>query len=409
MLDSDYADFMANNNIQGIENIEFEFTSCKDESLYFKGKLNGIRNKTAAQQRIGYTFDFTSDQVRKNEGTFVTERYKNLAPEDVCRDIIEEKLEGEIDDEFFNGAGLPMNFLGSRKRPTDIIKYVITHGVTQNSEVIESEDGSQRKGEVKGTTGYLCWQTLEEGGRYRMASVDDIKGGKGGKDSGEFISQTEQNELTLEASAQSIITYEFKELGDFQARLRSGAFKSKNIFMDLDKGVYTEDKMEAEEMMTDKQKEALKESGAVETRTNVNVVQSQLYEPGCEGAQPDQWDQTKRNSSQNQVNQNTFDDQTGQLTLSPQFEMRAGDTITVKIPKVVSEGEGGYEEKTTGRYICKQVAHHMHSNGAAYTKVGTVRTTIQQEDFSSTLATAEGARAVGRAAGERILSQLSQL
>ena len=30
------------------------------------------------------------------------------------------------------GQGKPMSFLGSRKKPLDVVKYVLTHGVATN-------------------------------------------------------------------------------------------------------------------------------------------------------------------------------------------------------------------------------------------------------------------------------------
>ena len=104
IMDSDYANFTAPNEnndqkgIEGVEPIKFEFTNANDETLEFEGALNGLRNKTIWQQNIMYTFDFTATELRKNEGTFITKKVDNERPEDVLRKLIEEKLEGEIDE-----------------------------------------------------------------------------------------------------------------------------------------------------------------------------------------------------------------------------------------------------------------------------------------------------------------------
>ena len=382
LQDSDSVNFIANHNIQGVEDIEFSFTSAKDETLEFKGKLNAIRNKTSAQQKIIYVFDFTAEELRKNEGCFVTQRYKNLTPGEVCQDLIEEKLEGEIDDEFFQGDGRPVNFLGTNKRPTAVIKWVIQNGVTNSTSEVTGAEDAQKKGEAKGTSGYLCWQTLDG---YRMMPIDKIKAGQGGNDAGQFVRQLQQHGLSLEESCNSIIDYEFKELGDFQAKLRSGAFKTKNIFLNIDTGQYFELLMEAEDQMTEKDKEALKDIPW--TTTTSTILESELYELLCKKANDvDYWDPERLSLAQNTVNQNTFDDQTGSFTLPAQFTMRAGDTFTAKIPNVETEKGAGYDEKVTGRYICKGIGHHIFlSDGqpAAYTKVTTVRTTVQQDDATS--------------------------
>ena len=140
LLDSDGADFIAKNNIEGSEEFEFDFTNANGEQLQFKGVLNGLRNKAVKNQTNMYTFDFTSEQVRKNEEQFVTKRFKNKTPKDVVEEMIK-LLGGETDK--IEGDGLPMSFVGSRKRPTDIIKYALTHGVTQDSS--SSEKGKNQK------------------------------------------------------------------------------------------------------------------------------------------------------------------------------------------------------------------------------------------------------------------------
>ena len=400
LLDSDSVNFIANHDIQGVEDIEFEFTSAKDEVLEFKGKLNGVRNKTSAQGKIIYAIDFTAEQLRKNEGSLVTQRYKNQTPGEVCQDLIEEKLEGEIDTAFFDGEGLPMNFLGCNKRPTECIKYAITKGVPNNNSEVTGAEKDEKKGEAKGTSGYLCWQTLDG---YRMMSIDKIKAGNGGNNAGEFIRRLQQHGLSLEESVNSIIDYEFKELGDFQAKLRSGAFKTKNVFINIDTGQYQELLMEADNQMTWKDKEQLDHIPF--TVVTSTILESEIYELMCEKANDvDYWDPERKSLAQNAVNQNTFDDQTGSFTLAPQFTMRAGDTFDAKIPNVEVEKGPGYDEKTTGRYICKGVSHHIFFDAqpAGYTKITTVRTTVQQDDASSRAT----ASATGRGIGQNILNRI---
>ena len=53
---------------------------------------------------------------------------------------------GKIDK--FEGEGKPMSFIGARKRPIDVIKRVLTHGVTTKSS--STEEGKTREETVKG-------------------------------------------------------------------------------------------------------------------------------------------------------------------------------------------------------------------------------------------------------------------
>ena len=138
--------------------------------------------------------------------------------------------------------------------------------------------------------------------------------------------------------------------------------------------------------MTKKQKKALPIQDAV-TRYFSKPISNQKFMPpqACTPSQPFTGDQSRKYLNQNAGRQNTFSDQTGEITLYPQFDFRAGDSFECKISKVKDEkSEGGYDKKHSGRYIIQQVGHHFFQSGKAYTKIKTIRSTIQQDDASST-------------------------
>ncbi|QIN97066.1 hypothetical protein [Synechococcus phage S-H34] len=371
LLDTDGSDFISKYEIEGSEEIEFDFTNANDEQLTFKGVLNGLRNKAVKNQTNMYTFDFTSEQVRKNEEKFVTKRFKNKEPKAVIEEMIE-LLGGETDK--VEGDGLPMSFLGSRKRPTDIIKYALTHGVTQESS--SSEKGKSREEKTEGTTGFACWQTLDG---YRFNSIDKILKGEGGNDVGSFTHQMQNHGVSMKEAMASIVDYDFKEIGDIQSKMRSGAFRNVVISFDIDKGLYKEFEYADEKNMTEKQKKAVTKP----TRYMWKPYSNERFENQCTKAKDNEHDQSRRYLAQNNVRQNTFADQFGNFTLPPSFKIRAGDYFEAKIPKVESEGEGGYNDKHSGRYVIKQVGHHIMNDGHAYTRVQTIRSTTQQDDSSS--------------------------
>ena len=156
IVDSDGAGFIEENNIEFIETIKFSFTNANQEVLEFEGVLNGLRNEVINGSLKLYTIDFTSKAVRKNEQTFVTNSYKETNPEEIVREMID-KVDGTLNT---SARGKQMNYIGSRKRPIDIIKYVLTHGLTQETEATLKEDSKEE--EAKGTTGFLCWETVDE-------------------------------------------------------------------------------------------------------------------------------------------------------------------------------------------------------------------------------------------------------
>ena len=95
LLETDSAKFIEKYKIEGNEKFECEFETGKD-SYKFDGYLNGLRNKANNMQFTTYTFDFTTEEVRKNEQEFITKAYKEKNPKDIVQDMID-KMGGKQD------------------------------------------------------------------------------------------------------------------------------------------------------------------------------------------------------------------------------------------------------------------------------------------------------------------------
>ena len=221
--------------------------------MNFSGYLNGLRDKVQDTSHVMYTFDFTTEQVQKNEGEFVTKRFNEQKPEDIITEMVERITGGPHSEMDISAAqGEPMSFLGSRRRPTDIIGYILKHAVmTSGAQHRLLTIRRSKLEQSSGSTGALFWQTLDG---FRFVAIDDVLAGKGGKNAGTFTHQLQNNGLSLEHAMTSVVSYDFEELGDMQTKMRSGAFRSVNISFDLDKGLYKEVEYNGEDKMTEKQK-----------------------------------------------------------------------------------------------------------------------------------------------------------
>ena len=375
IMDSSHAGFIEENQIEFIEDFEFNFTNAEGESIEFKGILNGLRNEVAKQQMKMYTMDFTSKPVRKNEQEFVVKRFKDEQPKNIVSEMIE-LIEGKEDK--VTGSGEPMNFIGNRRRPTDIIKYVCTHGVDKGnvSDPNDSTPEPQEK-KIKGTTGYLCWETIDG---YRFAPVKDILKGSAGNQTKEYEYKMQNVGESLSEAMTAIQTFEFRQIGDYQSHQRGGAFRNKLISYDMDTGLYTE--------FEQKDKEETSQKMASETekpsRFFCKPFQNEKFENEGTKAQKNKYDQSRKYLSQNAVSQNNAPDSLGFFSVPLAPTIRAGDLFQCKIYKVTSEGgSAGYDRKQSGKYVVKQVGHHFGADGKAYTRLNTMRSTKQQNDASS--------------------------
>lgn len=381
IADSDGASFVSQYKIEGNEPFAFTFTNALGEELAFKGYLNGLRSKSVQNQNNLFTFDFTTEQVQLNESQFVTKRFNEVPPEDLVKEMLE-RVAGEGDHsqlDIFAAEGEPISFVGSRKRPLDVVGFCMTHSVMLSGQKSDVTDNKKAQTEESvGSTGALCWQTLDG---YRFVSIDDLLAGKGGNDTGTYEHRLANccSRKGFEDQMKTVVSYEFDEMGDMQTKMRSGAFRSVNISMDLDKGLYKEIEYVDKSNMTPKQETQLKGP----TRYTVRPFMNEKHQGKFDRAEANQWDKSRKTLAQNNARQNTFSDQHGTFTLPPSFTIRAGDTFDVLIPKVESENGGGYNEKHSGKYIVKQVGHHILSDGRAYTKIKTIRATNQQSDSDS--------------------------
>ena len=164
ICETDFAGFIEKNQIEGTEKFQFQ---CKSEGseYMFEGYLNGLRNKENDQQLTFYTFDFTTEEMKKNEQTFITKPYKKKQPKEIIEEMIKE-MDGKP--EKIQGSGKPMTFLSSRKRPWEVIKFVLKHGVPQDVTATEG-DKEKRDEETKGVGGFFCWRTADG---FRFESIE---------------------------------------------------------------------------------------------------------------------------------------------------------------------------------------------------------------------------------------------
>ena len=371
LMETDSAKFIEDYKIEGVEKFECEFETGKD-SYKFEGYLNGLRNKANEQQFTMYTFDFTTEEVRKNEETFIVKAYRDKQPKDIVQEMIE-KMGGKQDK--VDGSGMPMTMLPCNKRPYDVIKYVLRHGVTQDANASEG-DAEKTQETAKGNGGFMCWATADG---FRFNTIEKVMKGEAGGDAGEFKSQMMNKGQGLSEMMKSIVAYDFQIMGDFQAKLRSGAFVSKMFSFDLDKLHYKEYMYDNSDKASQKMQEFI--DSETPTRMFSVAFSNERFMNECSKAQSQKYDLRKKFTMQSPGGENTSDDAQGAITLYPACKIRAGDSITLKINKI---NDNQYDKKTSGKYICSEVAHHFNTNDArAFTRVSVIRATDQQDDSSS--------------------------
>lgn len=381
IIDSDSLGFIEKNDIEFIEEIKFSFKNGEGKELIFEGYMNGLRDEITKNQKKIYVIDFTSKSVRENEMVFINKAFTNQAPETIVREMVKKLSPDEQTIDYGSGGnsneGEKLTWVAGNRKPLEVIKYVVNHGVKGSAEY---EGGEREDGKTSGTTGYLFWETLDG---YRFCTMDDLVNDELYDTHDDFQTRiANQSDSSFQQEMKGILNYEFPKMGDYFEKLRSGAFSSNLISFNMDTGILTNFKYEADDkVVTEKQKKYVKGF----TRNLMRFHTNEKFEKSCKKAQSDTGDQSRKFLSQTITRQNTFCDTQGRITLPPQYQMRAGDHINIKIAniKLSDQDESKYSKKHSGKYLISQVGHHIFRDGRSYTKLAVIRTTTQQNEYTT--------------------------
>jgi hypothetical protein len=372
IMDSDSQNFIGKNNIEFVEDLSFTFVDCNENEFKFEGHMNGLRNEVTKNQVKLYTIDFTSKAVRKNEMLSVNKAFRDVTPEEIIKEMIEKRLGGEITTGQNSNNGHPMTWVAGNRKPIDVIRYVLNHGVATDG----NPQYNENQGTSSGSSGFLCWETLEG---YRFCSMDNLlKEGNFNethKDYANYIANTGGGK---DIKSKTIMAYDFPKVGDYFEKLRSGAVKSRHVSFDMDTGIMTNFKYDA---TTNEVTQKLLDLTEDATRTIVKMFANEKFKKDCQKEVRDTGDQSRMYLSQTIAKQNTFSDTHGRITLPARYDIRAGDLIDIKIYKLKYESTDEQpQEKHSGIYMISQVGNHFFRNGYSYTKLALIRTNIQQDE-----------------------------
>ncbi len=375
IADGDSAGLIKNSNLEFVEKFTFKCKNALEEVLEFDGYLNGLRNEQTNQRKKLYTIDFVSKSVRRNScSQRITKSYSGETPSDIA-DEMTEILKSEVSGAGKSGEGIFMT--GGNRTPLDIMKFVCNNGVaTEEAKLSDKKNSTEQ--EVTGSSGFFYWETLDG---YRFASIKEVSEGKSFNEFTDYYLRMGRTSKSMDDMMNSVMDYEFPKISDFQNKLESGSLKSLLTSLDMDTGKYLEIIYTATDGMTEKQKKLALECDP--QRVFNRVYMNEDRNNKCEKAKSNEFDKSRKSLQLNSSAQHTFSDQHGKFTLPPRYSMRAGDLFEVKIASTTLENMTEFEEKHSGKYIIKQVGHHMFINGQSYTKIATIRNNKQQNDQTS--------------------------
>lgn len=375
IMDNDGVSFIEKNKIEFIEEISFTFENADGHEIKFEGFMNGLRNEMTSNQIKTYVIDFTSKSVRKNEMTFINRAFRDMTPEEIIRPMVENKLDSKLITGKNHNDGEKMTWVAGNRKPIDIIRYVLNHGI--------SVDGNPqydvKESKSTGTSGFLCWETLDG---YRFSTMHNLfEEGNFADTHKKYSTYLANTAAPKEVKTKTIMIYDFPQVGNYFEKLRSGAIKSNHVSFDMDTGIMNNFTYEASD--NDVTKKIL-DSTENTTRTIVKMFTNQKFKNSCEKEQVDKADQSRKYLSQTISRQNTFNDTHGRITLPAQYNIRAGDMIDITIHKIQYNNTSKEpQKKHSGKYLISQVGHHFFRDGYSYTKLALIRDNKRQDEGTS--------------------------
>jgi len=387
---------MGNLPIQGRERISIKVktpSSGKKYKFYtFDMTVYSIGGRSTNGKIQVYTLELISFEGLVNEGVRIGKVLKGSSDE-MVKDIVKNILKSnkKVTTE---KAKFPQKYLPTLKRPFDFIAHLARCSVSQSASgsikakpgggvTSPSSSGSDLKinsttKKLAGTAGYLFFETYDG---YVFKSVDalcDVDGNFGGKPPTITYTYALSNVSSSDAENPfKIIQYNFTNEIDIMKQMRRGTYSTLCIFFDINSMDYSEyvysvqdtyDQM-AHLGSADKVPKGQKELSRTPTRVMSQMINHELFhdgiEPGITNAEhPDRY---KYHLAQANARYTIAANQTLNIIVPPNLNIRAGDKLNIKIPNMTNTSlreEKPWDDEHSGFYLIKDISYNFVVKGS---------------------------------------------
>jgi hypothetical protein len=339
------------------------FTDPKDY-LY----VSSITNVFSETVRETFVLNLVSREAITNETTRVGRKYPRSSTIDVsARDIITNYLKSEKIDTIDKTSN-PYGFIGNLRKPFTVLVWLASKSVPEIS------------GDA--TAGFLFYQTKDG---FNFRSIDKLNEQK----VKQIYTYTDVNQSGIERDNDNLILqYSTNKNQNLLEKLRLGTYSSYRIFYNPltfeftppQKGLF---KLENYVSKTKNLGEELQLPN-ITNNSNLSLgdIPSRYITQVLDVGTLDQDVSLEQNSdpfkyqSQSLMRYNIMFTQTLDMIIPSNTNLRAGDLIECKFPKISGEDKAEYDTKQKGGvYMIKELCHHFDTNGS-YTSLKLIRDTF---------------------------------
>ena len=348
------------------KNPGLDFASNEKDYLY----VSSITDIVTESQRETFLLNLTSREAITNETSRVGKKYKtsstiDASVTDILKNYLKTEKIGKID-KTQNKYG----FIGNLRKPFTVLVWLASKGVPA---------------EISGdaTAGFVFYQTKEG---FQFRSIDSLISQK--PDKIPTYTYTQVNQTGFERDNDfKILSYKTERNQNLLEKLRLGSYASYRIFYnpltfeftDPQKGTFTTDDYVSGVKNLGQKLELPKISnssnidlGHIPTRFLTQVLDIGTME---KDVSTDINSDPFKYQSQAIMRYNMLFTQTLSIIVPSNTNLKAGDIIECKFPKISKANKDEYDKDQSGLYMIKELCHHFDTD-ASYTSMKLIRDTF---------------------------------
>ena len=307
--------------------------------------VSSITDVISESQRESFMLNLVSREAISNETTRVFKKYSakiSTSVETILKDVLAtEKDRYEVDD-----TSNDYQFIGNLRKPFTILVWLASKSVLDKS------------GDT--TAGFLFYQTQDG---FRFKSIDNLTK----QESKATYTYTEINQSSTETNNDfRILNYGVDKNQNLLEKLRLGTYSSVRVTFDPYSFECKQTQFKFDESGIDKlgnkvvlpqiSEDSEKTLSDIPSRVFSQVVDRGTFEPDVsttENADPTKY------QAQSAMRYNVMVTQLLSIIVPCNTDLRAGDIITCKFPKISREDSEVFDSETSGKYIIKELCHHF--------------------------------------------------
>jgi hypothetical protein len=348
------------------KNPGLDFATNEKDYLY----VSSITDIVTESQRETFLLNLTSREAITNETSRVGKKYKtsstiDASVTDILKNYLKTEKIGKID-KTQNKYG----FIGNLRKPFTILVWLASKGVPA---------------EISGdaTAGFVFYQTKEG---FQFRSIDSLISQKPDKIPTYTYTQVNQSGIERDNDF-NILNYKTERNQNLLEKLRLGSYASYRMFYnpltfeftDPQRGLFTTDDYVSGVKNLGQKLELPKISnssnidlGHIPTRYLTQVLDIGTME---KDVSTDVNSDPFKYQSQAIMRYNMIFTQTLSIVVPSNTNLKAGDIIECKFPKISRGNSEEYDKEQSGLYMIKELCHHFDTD-ASYTSMKLIRDTF---------------------------------